>query len=239
VIAVIARLDHAASAGTSPWHRASALGKLALAGLLVGLSIASPSLLLLAALHLFAWTLVATSGVPLRVALAAAAYPLVFLALVIAARWDGTAATPLFLILRPLTASLTAVWLVGTTPYPDLFAPLSRVLPRNAGDGLFLTYRALFSLLARAEDLRQALRLRGGMSGSPRRRLAVVGEGLGTLIVHGFERSHGLYSAMLLRGHSGRICGCRHFARTGREDAWSVAGMVALAAAAVMLWSAP
>lgn len=239
MIAVIAQLDHASSTGRSPWHRASALGKLALAAALVGLSVASPSLLLLAALHLFAWALVGTSGVPLKVALAAAAYPLVFLALVIAARWDGTAATPLFLVLRPLTASLTAVWLVGTTPYPDLFAPLSRVLPRNAGDGLFLTYRALFALLARAEDLRQALRLRGGMSGSPRRRLALVGEGLGTLIVHGFERSHGLYSAMLLRGHSGRICGCRHFARTGRADAWSVAGMVALAAAAVMLWSTP
>ena len=48
--------------------------------------------------------------------------------------------------LRPVIASLVALWLVGTTPYPDLFAPLSRVLPRALGDGLFLTYRAVFAL---------------------------------------------------------------------------------------------
>ena len=85
------------------------------------------------------------------------------------ASWgDGSWETPLRLVLRPLTASLAAVWLVGTTPYPDLFAPLSRVLPRATGDGLFLTYRALFALLARAERLWRALRLRGGLSGASR-----------------------------------------------------------------------
>lgn len=239
MINVLAKLDHGASTGATPWHRASALGKLLLAAGIVGVAVATHSLLLLATLHLIAWLLLLTSGLPKRVAIAAAAYPLVFLVLVVAARWDGTPATVLLLVLRPLTASLTAVWLVGTTPYPDLFAPISRVLPRNTGDGLFLTYRALFSLLGRAEDLQQALRLRGGMSGSPRRRLALVGEGLGTLVVHSFERSHALYSTMLLRGHSGRICGCRHYARLGRADLWVGATALALAAASVLLWTSP
>jgi cobalt/nickel transport system permease protein len=239
MIGTLTRLDHGASTGTSPWHGASAIAKLALTAGIVGVAVASPSLTLLVVVHAIAWALLATSGLPKRTALAAAAYPLVFLAFVVAVRWDGTAATVLRLVLRPLTASLTAVWLVGTTPYPDLFAPLSRILPRNAGDGLFLTYRALFALLARAEDLQQALRLRGGMSGSPRRRLSLVGEGLGTLVIHSFERSQSLYSTMLLRGHSGRVCGCRHYARLGFSDLWALAAGLALIAAAVLLWTSP
>lgn len=239
MIGVLAEMDHHANAGTSPWHRAGALGKLALTAVAVGLAVASPSLTLLACVHAGIWALVLTSGLPWRVWLAAASYPLVFLALFLVTRWDGTVATPLTLILRPLTASLAAVWLVGTTPYPDVFAPLSRVLPRYAGDSLFLTYRALFSLLARAHRLRQALLLRGGTSGSARRRLEVAGEGLGTLIVHGFERSRHLYSAMLLRGHSGRICGCRHFARRSAADGWVLTAGLAFATAAVMLWKSP
>jgi len=239
MIGMLAEMDHHASTGATPWHRASALGKLFVVGGTVGLAVASPSLTLLACLHGLAWLLVATSGLPPRVILTAAAYPLVFLGLFMVSRWDGTLATPLALALRPLTASLAALWLVGTTPYPDVFAPLSRVLPRHAGDTLFLTYRALFALLARADRLRQSLRLRGGLSGPARRRLAVAGEGLGTLVVHGFERSQHLYSAMQLRGHSGRICGCRHFARYAAADLWVGGVALALATAAVLLWGAP
>ncbi len=239
MIALIARMDHHAGSGATPWHRAGALGKLLLAAGVIGLAVASPSLTLLACLHGLAWLLIATSGLPARVVVVAAGYPLPFLALLLVSRWDGTLATPLALVLRPLTASLTAVWLVGTTPYPDVFAPLSRVLPRSAGDGLFLTYRALFSLLERADRLWQALRLRGGMSGSARRRLEVAGEGLGTLVVHGFERSRRLYAAMLLRGHSGRICGCRHYARRSVADLWVATAALALVAAGLLLWKAP
>ena len=239
MIGLVAEMDHHASSGSSPWHGASAIGKLGLAAGIVGVAVASPSLVLLLSVHALAWLLVGSSRMPLRLAAAAAGYPLLFLGLFVISRWDGTVATPLALALRPLTASLTAAWLVGTTPYPDLFAPLTRLLPRQAGDGLFLTYRALFTLLARAERLRQALRLRGGFSGSARRRLALAGEGLGTLAVHGFDRSQHLYSAMLLRGHSGRICGCRHFAHRSRADLLTAAAAVVLVGAAVSLWSAP
>jgi energy-coupling factor transporter transmembrane protein EcfT len=113
------------------------------------------------------------------------------------------------------------------------------VLPRSAGDGLFLTYRALFALLARSERLWRALRLRGGLSGPTRRRLALAGGGLGTLVVHGFERSQRLYSAMLLRGHSGRICGCRHYAEWSRADLWVALAATVLAGLGVWLWGMP
>jgi len=236
---LLARLDFHASAGGTPWHRASALTKLALAVALVGAAVAAPGLALLLALHAVAWTLALTSGLPARVLAGAAGYPLLFTGLFVVTLWDGTAGTPLRLVLRPLTASLAAVWLVGTTPYPDVFAPLSRVLPRSTGDGLFLTYRALFTLLGRAERLWRALRLRGGLAGPARRRLALAGESLGTLVVHGFERSERLYATMQLRGHSGRICGCRHWTEVSPADAWVAGAGLVLIAAAVVLWRWP
>src|SRR6185436_7823985 len=138
-----------------------------------------------------------------------------------------------------LTASLTAVWLVGTTPYPDLFAPISRVLPRGVGDGLFLTYRALFDLMARTERLLRALRLRGGATVPLRRRLELAGEGFATLVLHGFDRSQRVYATMLLRGHSGRICGCRHYAELGPDDLYVALATVIVVGAAVALWRRP
>lgn len=239
MIGTLARIDYLASAGRSPWHRACALGKLLLALAMLGLAVSAPGLGLLGAVHLLAWALVLTSRLPGRLILAAAGYPLLFSVLFVVSQWDGTWQTPVRLGLRPLTASLAAAWLVGTTPYPDLFAPLARVLPRSAGDGLFLTYRALFALLARSERLWRALHLRGGLGGPARRRLAVAGGGLGTLVVHGFERSQRLYAAMLLRGHSGRICGCRHYAEWSRWDLCVLLAALVLAGLGVTLWSRP
>jgi cobalt/nickel transport system permease protein len=232
-------MDERASLGRSPWHRASALAKLVVAVVALGLAVAAPSIALLLAVHALVWLLVLTARTPLRLVLAAASYPLLFAGLFIVGRWDGTWETAARLALRPVTAGLVAAWLIGTTPYPDLFAPLSRVLPRTVGDGLFLTYRALFALLARAERLWQALHLRGGSSGPARTRLALAGQGLGTLVVHGFERSRRLYGAMLLRGHAGRICGCRHFAEPTLHDGWALLALAAFAGVAVWLWGRP
>ena len=239
MINTLAQMDYVASAGTSPWHRAAALGKLLLAVALIALAVFSPSLRLLLALYAGAWALVASARLPARLVIAAAGYPLLFTALFVLSHWDGTAVTPLRIALRPLTASLAAVWLVGTTPYPDLFAPLSRLLPRGAGDGLFLTYRAVFTLLSRAEGLRRSLRLRGAMTGPAKRRMTMVGEGVATLVTHGFERSQRLYSTMLLRGHSGRVCGCRHWAEWSRADLWVGFASLAFAGAAALLWRSP
>jgi cobalt/nickel transport system permease protein len=239
VINTLAQIDWIASAGRSPWHGASAVSKLLLVALALGLAIGAPSLSLQLALYATAWALVGTSRLPARLVLAAAGYPLLFIGLVVALRWDGTWGTPLRLVLRPLTATLLAVWLAGTTPYPDLFAPIARVLPRGAADGLFLTYRALFSLLDRAESLFRALRLRGGSRLALRRRLPVAGEGLATLMLYGFDRGQRLHATMLLRGHSGRVCGCRHWAERGPGDAWAAAAGAAVAVLAALLWSRP
>ena len=239
MIRTLIEVDTIATAGRSPWHRASGLAKLALAFGLIALAVAAPSLRLLLALDALAVLLALTARLPLRLVMLALLYPLAFAALFVFARWDGTARTPLLLVLRPITASLAAVWLVGTTPYPDLFAPLSRVLPRAVADGLFLTYRATFDLVGRTERLWRAIRLRGGARGPLSRRLGVAGEGFATLVLYGFEKSQRTWATMLLRGHHGRLCGCRHWAQPTRSDAWvALAGGIA-AVAAVALWRMP
>ena len=60
-----------------------------------------------------------------------------------------------------------------------------------------------------------------------------------TLVVHGFDRSQRLYATMLLRGHSGRICGCRHYAEMSPADGWVALAGVVVTAAAVVLWRRP
>ena len=234
-----AQIDHLASAGRSVWHRSSAFAKLLLTAWYVGLAVATPSWGVLLALLATSLALCVSARVPGRLILAAASTPLLFSLIFVFAHLSTEWTAPLVLITRPMVASVTAVWLVSTTPYPDLFAPLSRVLPRGVGDSLFLTYRAVFALLARVERLWSALRLRGAMHRPVRQRFGLLGEAVGTVVLSGFDRSQRLYQAMQLRGHSGRICGCRHYLEFTREDFWVlVAGLWALVAmGAVGHWS--
>lgn len=232
-MSMIARLDQLASLGRTPWHRASAIVKLAFALGAIATVVAARRLEPLLALHALAWALALTSGAPVRAILAVATYPLVVASLFLVATWGGPIELQAMLVLRPVTSVLVALWLVATTPYPDLFAPLSRLLPRAIADGLFLTYRALFELLGRAERMSRALRFRGGAGGPPARRLTTAGAGLATLVLFGFERSQRMYATMILRGHHGRVCGCRHYAELSRADLW-VAAAAALAVSAVV-----
>ena len=218
-----AQIDLLASSGRTPWHRASALGKLLLALLLVLLAVFVPGWHALAVLLVTAAALALTARLPLRLLVAAMTAPLFFAALFLLAHWGGGNTDLAALALRPVIASVTALWLVGTTPYPDLFAPISRLLPRVVGDSLFLTYRAVFALLDRVERLSRAMLLRGGLTGPLPQRASRMGEAIGTVVLSGFDRSQRLYQTMLLRGHSGRICGCRHYLEFTRDDLWVLA----------------
>ena len=236
MINTFAQIDYLASAGRSPWHRASAVAKLFLTATFVALAVITPSWGVLAVLLATALVLCSTAQVPGRLMLAAASTPILFAVIFVSAHFRTDWDKPLVLFARPMVASLTAVWLVSTTPYPDLFAPLSRLLPRTVGDSLFLTYRAVFALLSRTERMWTALRLRGAMARPVRARFAVMGEAVGTVVLSGFDRSQRLYQAMQLRGHSGRICGCRHYLEFTRDDFWVFLALVWAGVASVLLW---
>jgi len=215
----LARVDLWASSGRSVWHRASALSKILFVLVVLGTILFSHSLPFVLGVYLGICALVALAGVPLGPALLLALYPVLFSSLYLLSRWNGHWELPALLLLRSLSSSLLAVLLVSTTPYPDLFAPISRVTPRLVGDGLFLTYRAFFLLVARADRMWAASKLRGGLSGRGLPKdLRFAGEGLGQLVIHAFDRSQRLYAVMQLRGHSGRVCGCRHWAEFGWPD---------------------
>ena len=239
MINTFAQVDYLASAGGSVWHRASALTKLAAAVAVIGGALFANGWPALAALLVTVIVLVLTARLPLRLILAAITAPLLFAFVFAAAAWDGQAAHAAPRLVRPVIAGVVALWLVGTTPYPDLFAPISRVLPRAVGDSLFLTYRAVSSLLGRVERLWKALFLRGALQGPVRRRAGMMGEAVGTVVLYGFERSHRLYQVMHLRGHSGRICGCRHWLDLRREDAWVIGVLLWVVVAAIVFHGAP
>jgi cobalt/nickel transport system permease protein len=226
VINTFAQVDYLASAGRTVWHRASAITKLVAAMTAVAAAVFVPGWVALAVLLVTAIALTLTAQLPLRLILAAAATPILFALLFVLASWHGHIVHAAMLGMRPVISSLIALWLVGTTPYPDLFAPISRLMPRALGDGLFLTYRAVFSLLDRIERLWKALFLRGALEGPVRRRASMMGEAVGTVVLYGFERSQRLYQVMHLRGHSGRVCGCRHWLDVREEDAWVLALVV-------------
>jgi cobalt/nickel transport system permease protein len=236
MINTFAQIDFLASAGRSPWHRASALTKLLLTALYVALAVVTPSWGVLAVLLVTALVLCASAQVPVRLMLAAVTTPFLFSLIFVSAHFRTDWDDPLILFARPIVASLTAVWLVSTTPYPDLFAPLSRVLPRGLGDSLFLTYRAVFALLARVARMWTALRLRGAMARPVNQRFPLLGEAVGTVVLSGFDRSQRLYQVMQMRGHSGRVCGCRHYLELTGDDFWVFLGMAWAGVASALLW---
>jgi hypothetical protein len=41
---------------------------------------------------------------------------------------------------------------------------------------------------------------------------------------------------MQMRGHSGRVCGCRHYLELTRDDFWVFLGMAWGCAASALLW---
>jgi len=231
----LALVDTWASAGDSAFHRASALSKLLFVALVLGAILSSTSPVFLAGLYAALIVLVLVSRVPLGPALLLSLYPVLFSALWLLSRWNGDWTTPLVLVLRSLASSLTAVLLVASTPYPDLFAPIARVTPRLVGDGLFLTYRAFFLLVARADRMWTAMKLRGGLTGRGLPRdFRAAGEGLGQLVIHSYDRSQRLYAIMHIRGHSGRVCGCRHWAEFSAFDLVPV--IFGAAALALRFW---
>jgi len=233
----IAAIDHWANNRTSPLHRASALGK----GLAVALVIAavvvawSPFLLLAIFFVLLAGVFV--SGLPVRSLVGLAAYPTIFAALFALSRWDGTWATPALVLLKSLTAAQAMVLLIATTPYPDVFAPLGRLLPRLVADGLFITYRSLFLLLEELGHVLTALRLRGALRRDrPIASGANVARSLGMLLIRAIDLSERLYDVLRLRGYRGRIVPTGRWHAVSRSDALPLAvGAFAFAVSALAL----
>jgi energy-coupling factor transporter transmembrane protein EcfT len=198
-------IDLSATTGVSGLHRASPITKLVAFSFVLTAVVVQQNLFAVLACLLVLVALAVGMRLPLRKVFGLAAYPAVF-AIVFAFAAAPDALTGALFVVRAVAASLGAIVLVFVTPYPQLFAPMQRVLPEVVGDALLMTYRSLFLLAEKFERLRIAIRLRSGLTrGHPVRAARASAGALGSLVLYAFDLSQREYDVMRLRGYNGRL----------------------------------
>ena len=237
----IAVVDESATLGTSPLHQTSPIAKLAAFACVLVAVVANANVLIISGIALTLVAVVVAWRLPGKSIAAFAAYP-AFFALIFAL---STASGPLagaLVVAKAVTAALAAIVLIFTTPYPQVFAPLQRVMPGVVGDAMLMTYRSLFLLLEKFQHLRIAVRLRSGLS---RRKLIrsarATTSALGGLLLYAFDLSQRDYDIMRLRGYEGRLRAKLPKSTRPRRDAAIVAAALVILALAVsfrVLWFA-
>lgn len=231
----IGSIDASATSGRSWLHRTSPKAKLVAFALVLSAAIVSWNLLVLSGLLVLLAAAVMSARVRPQLAYGLAAYPAVFAA-VFAFASAPDLLTGAVIVLKAAVAGLGAVTVVVTTPYPQIFAPLQRVLPRIVGDALLMTYRSTFLLLEKFSNLLTAVKLRSGLrAGHPVRAARATTQALGGLLLYSFDLSQRDYDIMRLRGYQDRLRVQLPESASPTRDGAMIAG--ALAALAVsILW---
>lgn len=232
----ITAIDRSAIGADSRLHRASAGAKLvALALVLLG-AIASWNVLVLASLAIVLAAALAAARLDMRLAFGLAGYPALFAA-VFAFASAPSVATGAVIVLKAVVAALAAVTVVLSTPYPQVFAQVQRIMPGLAGDALLMTYRTFFLLAERFGDMLRAVRLR---SGTPRGRMAfvrsarTVSSALGSLALYAIELAERDYDVLYVRGYQGNLRAAPRRERCLADDVLVIVCALALAATAVI-----
>src|SRR4051812_2267557 len=163
----VAALDRWAVSGTSWLHRATPLPKWLILAATICLAIVARSPWPILAAYALLLLVTISCYLPVRAFVIASLLPVPMFGLVALSRWNGSASDPLMVIGKGINMTLSGLLVAATTPYPDLLAPATRVLPPLIADSLVLTYRALFILTARVASLWLAIRARGGFSRRP------------------------------------------------------------------------
>jgi energy-coupling factor transporter transmembrane protein EcfT len=197
----LADIDTSATLGVSALNRADPVPKIVAFALVLTSVVVSTNILVVTAIALVLLAAVVGMRLHVRSLLALAAYPALF-ALLFA--W-AAAPDPLsgsLVVAKAFTAALSALTLMYTTPYPQVFAPIQRVVPGVVGDALLLTYRSFFLLLRQFSELARAARLRAGVvRGHPVRSARAMTRALGGLVLYSFDLSQRTYDVMRVRGY--------------------------------------
>jgi len=198
-------IDRSATADLGWLHRVSAAGKLTAFALVLAATIVTWNALVVFALVLSLAAVAVASRVDLKLTFTLAAYPALFAA-VFAFASAPDALTGTVIVLKAVCAGLAAVTVVMTTPYPQVFAPVQRIVPGVVGDALLMTYRTTFLLLGKFSSLLRAVRLRAGVRGRhPIRSARVTTQALGGLLLYSFDLAQRDYDILRLRGYTGRL----------------------------------
>lgn len=198
-------IDTSATLGTSWLHRCSPISKLvAFASVLAAIVVTWNLFVVLTVVAALTCAVVSARLKP-ALAFGLAAYPALF-AFVFALASASDALTGSVIVLKAVAAALAAVTVVLTTPYPQVFSPLQRVVPGVVGDALLMTYRSLFLVIEKFSNLLRAMRLRAGIVGhAPLRSAAGTTRALGGLLLYSLDLSQRDYDVMRLRGYERRL----------------------------------
>ncbi len=198
-------IDTSATSGSSWLHRRSPTTKLIAFALVLGAVVVTWNVLVVASFAVVLAAGVVSARLRGRLAFGLAAYPALF-ALIFVVASAPNVLTGTVIVLKAVTAALAAVTVVLTTPYPQVFAPVQRVVPGVVGDALLMTYRATFLLLDKFTHLLRSMRLRAGIAGThPLQSARATTRSLGGLLLYSFDLSERDYDIMRLRGYEGRL----------------------------------
>ena len=96
----------------------------------------------------------------------------------------------------------------GTSPFAATMEGLAGIgIPRKVCEMLMLVHRYIFVFQTEAKRMITGMRVRGFSPGTNLETLASTGNFLGMLFIRSFERTEGVYEAMLARGYQGRLPG--------------------------------
>jgi len=202
----VAIIDYYANHGKSFLHKAKAQWKIVFAALIIASIIITNEFYLLLGIYITLATIAIWTKLPVIKIIIIAAYPAIFALIFALAMWNGSWLRAGVIMLKALSAALTMVILIVTTPYPDVFNAIRPFLPKIIAEGLFITYRSLFILLKLTDDLIMGLKVRGGLT--HRKYISNVknfSSGIGLLLVRGFDYSEKFYGVMNVRGYGGKI----------------------------------
>jgi energy-coupling factor transporter transmembrane protein EcfT len=201
----IGSIDRSAVSDLGWLHRISPTAKLVAFALVLGAVVVTWNVFVAATFLLLLAAVAASARIDLRLAFTLAAYPAVF-ALIFAFASAPDALSGATIVIKAVCAGLAAVIIVLTTPYPQVFAPVQRVVPGVVGDALLMTYRTTFLLLGKFGQLVRAVRLRAGIRGEhPVRAARATTAAFGSLLLYALDLAQRDYDVMRLRGYSGRL----------------------------------
>lgn len=202
----LAQMDQLAVTGTSSLHRAAAPAKLFGCLIMLGGLLAVQAPVQLLALVVLLCSLLLLSGLPGRFLLTLACYPAVFSLPFALLRLSQSWLQAVIIPGKAVAAALVLLLVVASTPYPQLLATLSRVLPSPLGDGILLIYRLFFVMVGSLEQLQISLRLRGAFTwrNLPWSIVAAL-RALGLLFVQTIAAGERLQQALELRGYQGTL----------------------------------
>jgi cobalt/nickel transport system permease protein len=215
----VAIIDYYANHGKSFLHKAKAFWKIMFTALIIASIIIANEFYLLLGIYIALVTIAIWTKLPVTKILTIAAYPAIFALIFALASWNGSWLRAGVIMLKALSAALTMVILIVTTPYPDIFNVIRPIVPKIIAEGLFVTYRSVFILLELTDGLIKGLKIRGGIT---RRKyinnVKNFSSGIGLLLVRGFDFSEKFYGVMNVRGYDGKISSGNSQKSISRDD---------------------